>query len=178
MTAASTEPRRINDVVVNEGEGRTDLSLCAVLNPSDLYPRNGRIIVGTLAGGDAEFCFSCSPETAVGLARELVDLANEVAKVVPIDGAHDHPHAVISSIGPPWLTDAAEALCGKNPDGSVPALNWTQVIQGIAELRRLVDSARKWRETAHGGHRSWAIADREDAELVSAIDAHFMKEKS
>jgi hypothetical protein len=37
--------------------------------------------------------------------------------------------------GPPWLADAAEALCGKNPDGSVPALNWTQVIQEIKALR-------------------------------------------
>lgn len=37
---------------------------------------------------------------------------------------------------PPWLADAAEALGKVRPsDGDPLALNWTQVIQGIRELR-------------------------------------------
>jgi hypothetical protein len=45
---------------------------------------------------------------------------------------------------PPWLSDAAEALGEVRPDDGAPkALNWTQVIQGIRDLRRELFTARE-----------------------------------
>lgn len=45
---------------------------------------------------------------------------------------------------PPWLADAAEALGEVRPsDGAPLALNWTQVIQGIRELREDRDTLLK-----------------------------------
>lgn len=41
-----------------------------------------------------------------------------------------------ASLAPPWLADAAEALGEVRPEDGAPlALNWTQVIHGIRELR-------------------------------------------
>ena len=51
--------------------------------------------------------------------------------------------------GPPWLSDAAAALGEVRPDDGAPlALNWTQVINAIHELREDRDHWKKRAESA------------------------------
>ena len=54
-----------------------------------------------------------------------------------------------ASLAPPWLADAAEALGEVRSEDSAPlALNWTQVIEAIHELREDRDHWKKRGEAA------------------------------
>jgi len=66
---------------------------------------------------------------------------------------------------PPWLADAAEALGEvRHEDGAPLALNWTQVIEAIRELREDRDA---WKEQHENALACW----RSDvAQLVAARD--------
>ena len=55
----------------------------------------------------------------------------------------------MSASEPPWLADAAEALGEVRPEDSAPlALNWTQVIEAIHELREGREHWKKRAESA------------------------------
>jgi hypothetical protein len=59
--------------------------------------------------------------------------------VVEVERAVDE--IAVRVTAPPWLSDAAEALGEVRPDDGAPlALNWTQVIQRILDLREDQDT--------------------------------------
>jgi len=63
---------------------------------------------------------------------------------------------------PPWLGDAAEALGEVRPDDGAPlALNWTQVIQAIRELREDRDTLLKISAVVNGALNGESPLDRE-----------------
>lgn len=51
--------------------------------------------------------------------------------------------AIESASAPTWLSDVAEALGMVRPDGAPLALNWTQAIDGIRDLRAERDECRE-----------------------------------
>ena len=63
---------------------------------------------------------------------------------------------------PPWLADAAEALgeC-RSEDGAPLALNWTQVIHGIRDLREDRDTLLKISGIVSGALNGESPLDRE-----------------
>jgi len=64
--------------------------------------------------------------------------------------------------GPPWLADAAEALGEVRPEDGAPlALNWTQVIQCIRELREDRDTLLKISRIVNGALNGESPLDRE-----------------
>lgn len=63
---------------------------------------------------------------------------------------------------PPWLSDAAEALGECRPEDGAPlALNWTQVIQGIRDLREDRDTLLKISGIVNGALNGESPLDRE-----------------
>lgn len=82
------------------------------------------------------------------MSKNVSDQAAELeAKLAAIRAAHDRCvvggcGAAREKTGPTWLADAAEALGQVAPDGTPLALNWSQVIREIRELRRERDYLR------------------------------------
>jgi hypothetical protein len=70
--------------------------------------------------------------------------------------------AVEAASAPTWLSDAAEALGLVRPvDGAPMALNWTQVIQHIRELREDRDALLKISGIVNGALNGESPLDRE-----------------
>lgn len=70
--------------------------------------------------------------------------------------------AVAAGKGPPWLSDAAEALGEVRPsDGAPNALNWTQLLQRIRELREDRDTLLKISAVVNGALNGESPLDRE-----------------
>ena len=56
---------------------------------------------------------------------------------------------VDNAVAPPWLADAAEALGEVRPEDGAPlALNWTQVLAAIGDMREERDEWKKRAESA------------------------------
>jgi hypothetical protein len=65
---------------------------------------------------------------------------------------------------PPWLADLAEALGEVRPDDGAPlALNWTQVIEAIRDLR---DDRDSWKSTSESWRTSCVAWQDWSAELL------------
>jgi hypothetical protein len=64
---------------------------------------------------------------AIAWARENL---NGTPYTIKLEGGPD------SGAAPPWLSDVAQALGYVRPDGAPMALNWSQALEAIRELRR------------------------------------------
>lgn len=64
---------------------------------------------------------------AIAWARENL---NGTPYTIKLEGGPDNGAA------PPWLSDVAQALGYVRPDGAPLALNWSQALEAIRELRR------------------------------------------
>jgi hypothetical protein len=85
---------------------------------------------------------------------------------------------MINKNDPPWLNDAAKALGEVTPQGEPLALNWTQVINAIHNLRnerneliqQVEDLEAKFQQT-YGCHHSWVNAEARQRKRADELEA-------
>lgn len=87
-------------------------------------------------------CHRCAHEAAEQLGRGLLELASSAVEhgkareeAARAERERDRLAAQIDA-GPPWLEDIAEALGKIAPSGKPLALNWTQALEAVRQLRR------------------------------------------
>lgn len=118
--------------------GKT-LAWCMVVVEATFGAWKGRATLGGCSFGSEEDVAACADEH--GMRGEALEALNaEIKKSV------GSLRAKPTVLGPPWLSEAAEALGEVRPEDGAPlALNWTQVIGAIIELREDRD---RWQKRA------------------------------